>query len=762
MVDNLAPDMATQVNTNFMEQRIVESQTAFPSSKYQMPQSVENEMSDGTWFAKQQLMKPIQVAQLSWTTALARDTDLYAVSVPSVLGTQESLVLRTLRMYAFYKLSPCFRVQINSTQFHQGQLICTFDPFSISSRGTIDNYSIYSATGLPNVKIMASESDAVELCIPFVHPRSFLTTNAQSFNNLGTFRITVLNPLLSAEGASSSLTVTVWVYAKDAQVHVPIQDHDPVLEGDPVEATSFTGEIGKLGQNATSMVGNIVTGNFGQALRKGQGLIDNLGNLLGFDYPSRTVQPDKTISPIENLAVGIGRSQSQRLAIDPFSMHILNDDEASESKLAMDIKRLVKMPMLLTQFQFSAISAADSLLFSCPITPSLNPLLSDQGIQRHYLSYVSNAFLYWNGGLNYDVEVVATRFHSGKLLLAYVPNSQEIPTYVSAATSLPNVIIDLQQTSRSTFKVPYTSSTAMKNVNIRPNASAAEITDATIGTLVCYVQNTLAYASNVAPSVEINLYISAADDFNLYVPAKPYVNYVFTPPPPPEVEATSGIGINLNKNQNVIPSSVLSKDQNASIPRKHFGEDYSLIDIIRRFTPLDTISVVGSALSTYILPVVPYASDNPQDCYIGYFSRLYNCWSGSVRYKFVSFGNRGDNSSMSVVHVPSYNLEPNVLSDPQLTTGLASVRTNVCQDLALEVDVPYYSKYNMLLTRNRAGYPDIENNGFINLLFSNPTPDVPANIYTDLYIAAGEDFRFIYPRPPPMDLTNVGFTTTPL
>jgi hypothetical protein len=131
MTTNLAPDNDQEVNTHFSEQRVVESQQAYPSSSIQLPSAVEQEMADDTWYAKQQLMKPVQLAQVAWSTSIARDTDIYAVNFPQVLESVDSIVLRTLRMYAFYKLTPCFRVQLNATQFHQGQLICSFDPFSI-------------------------------------------------------------------------------------------------------------------------------------------------------------------------------------------------------------------------------------------------------------------------------------------------------------------------------------------------------------------------------------------------------------------------------------------------------------------------------------------------------------------------------------------------------------------------------------------------------------------------------------------------------
>lgn len=787
-----------------MEQRVVESRLAYPSTSLNLSSKVEREMSDGTWMAKQQLMKPVQVAQVVWSTSNARDTEIYETSFPSVLQSVESLVIRTLRMYAFYKMSPVFRVQINATQFHQGQLICSFDPFSLSTRdSTVAQYSHIYATGLPNVKIMASESDAVELKIPFVHPRSFLTTNVNGiYNTMGTFRITVLNPLNAAEGASTNLTVTVWVYASDAEVHVPIQDHEPFLEPTSmVEGiqTALVDTVKNVKRGAgqiQNIYGNIVSGNFGQALRNGQGLVDTLGDIFGFDYPCRTLQPPKTISPVENLAIGKGQSQSQRMAIDAFSMHMLEDDIASESIQAMDISQLCKMPMLISQFSFLSTSPADSQLFTCPVSPITSASYKNL-FRRTFLSFISNAFVYWSGGIDFDIEVVATRFHSGKLLFAYVPNDVTIPSYVSSATSLPNVIIDLQQTSKATFKIPYTASTAMKNVLNTLLTSPEDYCDSTIGTLVCFVQNTLAFASNVAPSVEINIYISAGDDFKLYVPSHPLYNYVPVPPPAalfrakkntilsvnattslplnttiqssiqlpprnalvgPSIIPTSGIGIDVNKDQQNSTTVVLSKDDNVSIARKHFGEDYSLIDIIRRFSLVsyDTLEADSPGVYSSVIPVSPYldgfsGSTAQYDTYLGYFSMIYNAWSGSIRYKIIANSTRDQNITMQLYHAPTADLTSTINSLPTLNTaGLANLRTNACQDVAIECEVPYYSKFNMILTVP-SSQVDYTTNGYLGLVINSKDATPPESVSVDVYAAAGEDFRFIYPRPPPVD-----------
>lgn len=247
-----------------------------------MPTSIEKEMSDGVWMARNQLMKPIQISQVDWSVTQSRNTNIVELRYPDLLGLQESLVYRTLRMYAFYRISPVFRVQINATVFHQGQLIVSFDPFELcASSPEFYSFSHIYATGLPNVKIMASYSDAVELKIPFTHPRSFFSTNStEPYNTLGTFRITVLNPLIAAEGASSTLSVTTWVYGIDAQVHVPIQDHDLELnyEEDEFEPTAKVSNKESSSQslfssvlnqgktalgNVTDIVGNVISGNIG-------------------------------------------------------------------------------------------------------------------------------------------------------------------------------------------------------------------------------------------------------------------------------------------------------------------------------------------------------------------------------------------------------------------------------------------------------------------------------------------------------------------
>lgn len=785
-----------------MEQRVTDSQIAYPSTQIQLPQSVEDEMADGTWMAKSQLMKPVQLGQATWTTSQPRNGNIFDFSFPKILENNDSLATRTLCMYSFYKLAPCFRIQINSTQFHQGQLICAFDPFSFTKvNPESDIYSYVYATGLPHVRIMASESDAVELKIPFIHPRSFLTTNSQNYNNLGNFYVTIMNPLNAAEGTTPSVTVTVWMYAVDAEVHVPIHYHNPILEPptsleatssfipqekknlkmnqnlnkeSPPQSRSFGQISGGILDNGLKLFGNLITGNVGQALRTGQGLIDDFGELLGFDYPTDPINSQKTISPVENMSVGIGKSRAQRMAIDPMSLHAVSDDIASESLSAMGLKNIIQIPMLVSSFEFNSTVPQNSLLFNIPVHPQISALIPAIGTQRSYLSYVSNAFTYWAGGIKYDIEIVATRFHSGKLLFAYVPNTFSIPTYDEAAKSLPNVIVDLQQTSNTTFTVPFTSSTSMKSTLLKTVSTPNEFVDAATGQLVCYVQNALTYASNVTPKVEVNIYQYAAEDFKLYVPRRVAINI----PPPTEsqskskLESTTGISIVESTNMGHKTSAALSKDQAISKARFHFGEDYNLLDILRRYslTLYNEYRIPDNENYEYqSVEVTPVPNQDESfdylNSYLNYFGRIYSAWCGSLRYKFIFNTDRTSNSTFTISHHPDpvhldYVDEERLTNDNlyplYANNGYSVVRTNLCQDNALEIEVPFYSKYNMLLTRdidtyyNQPTYKEYSNNGDLFTTLAN-FKETPVQENCDIYTSAGEDFRFIYLRPPSID-----------
>jgi hypothetical protein len=785
MVDNLSTDVQQETNTTYFEQRAVIAETTFPGSSLSMPQGIEREMAESHWLARTQLSKPTQISQVQWTTSQSPGTNITTFTFPEVLTSIDSVIRRTLQMYAFYKMSPVFRFQLNATQFHQGQLIISFDPFrqSISDNYTISSENVttpifnrYYATGLPNVKIMASESDPVELQIPYIHPKNFLSSNSENtstYNILGEVRVTVLNQLQVAEGTTPSLTLTTWVYAQDSSVHVPIQYHDL-----SVEPTSLISTIKSGLSNGSNLLGNFATGNFGKGLRNGQGLIDDLGKLFGFDYPNRPLGPENNIKNVESLANARGATRSERLALDPVSGHP-PDMEETTSMGEMNISRIIQMPMLINQSQFSSTAAPQQILYYVPVSPLLaanaGTYNGRQLTQPTYLAYLSQFFCFWRGSIQFEFEFVATRFHSGKLIVGFIPNDNPTGlTYQAISTSTPSAVIDIQQTSKVAFTVPYQSTTPLKYVN-----QIDENFDETIiGYLVVAVQNQLTHASNVSPSIDINLYVRAGEDFSYLVPKAPNIDYRI--PAAPTVEPTSDVTFQTSRTggEDSSNTGVLAHGQSQSIPKSRFGETYGLIDCIRRFTPLVDIQseelftlpdddnqftymaihpVLFSRLNTFST-TSDYRFSAPPS-YLALIGRLFSAWCGSIRYKFVTSAPRTSTQSLTVYHLPDSAVrtlqESTAIGLRTQFSGYAAAQTDLAQNTTLEIEVPFYSIYNFLLTHPTAtetsgsspyldnhNYPYLD--GHLVIAASDNTPVSPR-----IYVAAGEDFRYFYLRSPP-------------
>nr|AUH27286.1 coat protein [Maize-associated picornavirus] len=790
MVDNLSTDVQQETNTTYFEQRAVLAETTFPGSSLSMPSGIESEMAESHWLARTQLSKPTQISQVQWTTTQAPGTNITTFTFPEVLTSVDSVIRRTLQMYAFYKMSPVFRFQLNATQFHQGQLIISFDPFrqSISDNFTITQensttpiYNRFYATGLPNVKIMASESDPVELKIPYIHPKNFLSSNSENsstYNLLGEIRVTVLNQLQVAEGTTPSLTLTTWVYAQDSSVHVPIQYHDL-----SVQPTSLISSIKSGISHGSNLIGNFATGNFGKGLRDGQGLIDDLGKLFGFDYPNRPLGPENNIKNVESLANARGATRSERLALDPVSGHPVDIEETTTME-EMNISKIIQMPMLINQTSFSSTQDPQSILYYIPVSPLLAARAGTYNgreiFQPSYLAYLSQFFCFWRGSIQFEFEFVATKFHSGKLLIGFIPNDNPSGlNYQSISTSTPSAVIDIQQTSKVSFSVPFQSTTALKYVNHLDD----NFDETILGYLVVAVQNQLTHASNVSSSIDINLYVRAGDDFTYLVPRAPDIDFIIPAPPTSQVEPTSDVTFQTSRTGQEDNSkvAVISHGQTVSIPKPRFGETYGLIDCIRRFNPMmdqnsdQSISLPGEGEGRFtFLAVHPtlitfgktYTQTTPfnfqaSPSYLSLIGRLFSAWSGSLRYKFITNSPRTTTQSLSIYHIPDTPVR-NVTFGGSLTqfSGYAASQTDLSQNTTLEIEVPFYSIYNFLLTyptsTEAAGatpylanhnYPYI--NGMLNMV---TTSDI--SITPTIYIAAGEDFRYFYLRSPPTDTAD--------
>jgi hypothetical protein len=762
------------INVQFAEEQpIVRDDARVGTSLPTLPASIESQMPDNTWLASQQLAKPVVLSRLSWASSQTQGVQLAAFDFPDVIRTIDTLHQETLRMYAFFKFNWVLKFQINGTKFHSGQLVCSWDPFALHDDDPTNVYRPISrpaATGLPHVLLNASTNEPVEITIPFVHPKSFLATNTANFDTLGRFRINVLNQLRSAEGSSSSLHLTVWLFASSPSVHVPIYRHDllppsfelaqPSMEAIGNFVDSFLGDdFSKLRKTTTKTIGNLAAGNWGQAMRNGGKAVGHLADFLNLDYPVRVIMSLTHINPIGPMAVGRGVDSSYSLRLDPSGSQVIESDRKGNTVEECDVDFIKKVPMLIKTVPWTDARTSGTILSYWPVTPNICDFYSGDDLRVNYntfLSYLSCIYQYWRGTLTYRLEFVSTQFHTGRLLVAFVPNAFAANPTIEQAFSCPNVVIDIQQNSTVSFTVPFTSQTPYKNCEYFTGLKNMNLS--IVGYVYVFVLNELVRPSNVSDTIEFNIYISAEDDFQFAVPQPFTLNLRSSLPPSESAEPSIDIDrmqTRTGESHNVTQLSLAFGEPRIS-PSNLFGEDFPLLDLLKRYARLRRISVPQSvtnqAFSNY--PTYLRDPDQPNTDFaatpVAYISMMFAAWYGSLRYKFVTNAPRNCSGQLSVMYDPSPNDQAYGITATDAFGG-PSQRTNLDQNNALEVDVPCYTPFNLLVGKYLTVSNEVDLLPTCGRVKWDLEHSVANGINLDIYQAAGDDFRPFYLIAPPAD-----------
>lgn len=762
-----------------MQQRAQPTETAHVVPQLdEIPTKVQNSMPDKNWMACEQLMKPINVATFPWSESDGFGAILRNIDCPDIIAQFVSLQTDVLSNYAFFRMDYVFKIQVNSTKFHQGCLIASYDPFrqfdeptSIPTTGN-KVFNSYVATGLPNVLINASSSEPVEIEIPFDHVRNFLTTNSnRGFDLLGRLRISVLNRLQAATGASTDVDVSVFLHATNAYVSFPIYRHPllvPSLTSIPEEdhvAHGLFDSILSIGKGAVSTFGNVATGNWGGAVKDLGSTLNEVADTFNLDKPTDPVFPHNTIIPLGPFAHGKGVDRSTRLALDPLSTRLPDEGDFMTRASEMSWKVVTSTPMFMGRWNWSDTSTTPGTnpLFQFPVTPNISSgsvdtstPLSNRSYNETFLAYAARHFCFWSGSIDYQFDFISTQFHTGKLLIAFIPNAfGDTPTF-DQVKSCPNVIMDLQESSTVSFKVAFASPTYKKRTYFDngTNLPTGETyrDDEIVGWVSVWVLNRLRVPDNVANNVDINVYIKGGDDFVLDVPRNPLMEFNTSVPPPAILHEAHGLqDISHTRSGGTGQSvpAVMTFGSSLVPDVNHFGEKFPMIDMIRRFT-FNSKYAYDQALKQQALIVAPRTNvtfPETNNNFLTTIGRLFALWRGSIRYKIIPNSPRTSTAFMSVVH------SPDALEGAFGLPGYDSystAATSLAQNNTLEVETPYYSLYTKLLTRPTiAATPSYLipwDAGRLSVYKSADTAEYSSEFL--VYDSAGEDFVFSWLVPP--------------
>lgn len=421
------------------------------------------------------LSRPTLIDTRTWSTADVAGL-LGGVIEPWHLFLNNSIIKNKLANYAFIRAKLCMKFIINATPFHYGCLRVAYEP-NVNATDTGDRKSkirtnavsniplITPFSQLPGIWIYPEDDAGGELHVPFFKNTNWLRLKtAAPAKTMGVLDYFIAFPL-SVASASGSSTVTLETFAWLEDVELSGATNELTLQA----KDEYDGPISKTASAvaaAASKLGDVpVIGKFARATTIGAGAVAKIASMFGFTntpiidgIPARIPMPGPQIAsaeisaPIQKLAL----DPKQELSIDPTLHGIPNTDE-------MVIQELVKKPNCLTVHNWATTDAVGNVLFNANVSPSMFHFVpvNDSGgtlrARRVYhttMSYVNMLFTHWRGDIIFEVDVICTKFHKGRLKISWDPLGS------GGATALPEntvytTILDIGVNNKAIFRVPY-------------------------------------------------------------------------------------------------------------------------------------------------------------------------------------------------------------------------------------------------------------------------------------------------------------------
>lgn len=672
-----------------------------------------------------------------------------------------------------------------------------------------------------HVWIDPTKSQGGTICLPYVYYKNAMNIVEQEWRDMGELDIASVTSLEHANGGTDSVTISVFAWAEDVSLSIPtIAEpgslapqavlYDEQAEYEEASSGPISGPAGVVQRAAGALAVIPQIRPFALATEMAAGAVGGIARMFGMSRPVDTA-PISSYKPTYagNMAnantldtsTKLTYDVKQELTIDPIACGLGNADE-------MTLTSIAQRESYLTQFPWNTTDVPETLLWNCYV----EPLLFDaSGTEQHYtpMAWSALPFKNWRGSINYRFQVVASSFHKGRIKVTYEP-------YLSAGGATEyntqyTHIIDLAKERDFTVTInwgqeySYLERDEFFSVPFSTSALGASRHGEANGIIMVSVVNDLTTPSATLSDVAVLVSVSAGDDFEVANPDDTLDTVTFfTPQGNGTVEYWDKLtlycqqadldnadnDLTLEESapvQQVVETEMatkLSTSDNAQ--RIYFADPITSVrQILKRYEhylpiaqngiagTFETRTIVGlpnfplyrgyagsGALHNANAPVDPTPYNFTNTTMMNWFTPLYLCRRGGIRYKFL-YSSPGEDTKgiMSVRRVANHvrtlqtlNAVTDAAGSPseQVVTvkdrALGSPQgvhcTMVEQNPVLEVEIPFFSNLRFSPARQRDSLASSDLfNTFHDLVFPNSIAET-AGVNT--FVAAGEDFSLSF------------------
>jgi hypothetical protein len=472
--------------------------------------------------------RPVKIANFTWSPGVT----LFETFNPWTLYWENSRVINRIANFNLLRAKLKVRIVLNGNGFYYGRAIASYTPLHTLDEMTQDRayfiQDVVAASQRPHIYIDPTNSQGGDLTLPFFWYRNNLSIPDAQWREMGDMHIHQLQPLKHANGATTPVTVTVFAWAEDVSMSIPTQNDPAGLvpqAGEDEYGQGIVSRPAAVVSKAAGLLKDIpVIGMYARATELAASAVANVAKVFGYSRPVMT-ETSIPFSPhlIGNLPNTSVTDQStkltfdlkQELSIDPRTMGLGSSDE-------MAIKSIATRESFLTSFSWDISSAVGALLWNTEVTPVTWSELNEE-IHLPACAFAALPFRYWKGTMKYRFQVVASAFHKGRLQISFDPRLTGIGEFNTQYVYL----IDLAKERDFTVEIGWGHESGAL-LHRRPGSQTVpySIFPFPIPTLenrngivsVRIVNELTSPNSTVNNDVEVNVFVSAGDDFEVFVP----------------------------------------------------------------------------------------------------------------------------------------------------------------------------------------------------------------------------------------------------
>lgn len=765
--------------------------------------------------------RPIKISEEEWSTSANLSFDID----PWSLYFDNPRVSNRLNNFSLLKANLKVKIVINGNGFQYGRMLVNYLPFDVydtlSTNAALVRSDLVQASQQPHIFLNPTMSTGGELKLPMFNYQNYFEIVESQWSEMGRLYFRTLNPLKHANGATDIVTITTFAWAEDVSMSVLTSvDQDTLSpQSGEIEMANKTGMVSgpatSVAKFAAYLKGVPYIGPFALATEIGANAVAGMAKIFGYCRPTITKAPEPyrptqvsslALTNVPDNAQKLTVDDKQELTIDPRISGIGPSDP-------LNIREIAKRESYLTTFNWNIGTAPDTLLWNSRLDPVIWSEDSGPPQSFHFPACAMAAipFQHWKGSMKFRFQIVASSFHKGRLKFVYDPNFIANNTYLGFSEYNTNYlkIVDIAEEQDFTIEIgngqernflnhAYPGQDAVTTMYSPTRYTSKAPGNGVIGVIV--VNELTTPNSTVTNDIEINVFVSMGDDFEVAVPDDYFQHFVLKPQSGEILQPQSGEAVAdaVGTDEPDAPQQMMSTiiglppAEDSNLNKVFFGEAISSFrPLLKRYSLWNVIPKTDGTPMTISgrFPNFPYfrgnvggAVDltNAADSY-NYCNTILLHWvrvafsgsRGSIRYKLIPRGSQNNSDRIEVQRAPwipgtpAYRVNNSTMDTYGTTTGArkaivtqweAATGNSVPLDEqpmggtrgltlttnqvngALEFETPYYSSYRFTPGK----FQDLTTlqlweAAWDYRVWFNITGN-PTGVL-DVYTAAGEDFQ---------------------